>query len=86
MQVARSSPSQRWAKLDLLRPAALVFNPHAGRKVGMSTNTHGLDDVRAALQKEGVPFEVWQTEGPGHATVLAQRAVRRRRGGSGSQS
>jgi YegS/Rv2252/BmrU family lipid kinase len=75
MHVALSSPSERWAKLDLLQPAALVFNPHAGKKVGMSTNTHGLDNVRAALHQEGVPFELWQTEGPGHATVLAQRAV-----------
>src|SRR6516164_8328513 len=75
MQVAQSSPSQRWSKLDLVQPAALVFNPHAGKKVGMSTNTHGLDDVQAALRAEGIPFEPWQTEGPGHATALAQRAV-----------
>jgi diacylglycerol kinase family enzyme len=75
MQVARSSPSQRWAKLELRQPAALVFNPQAGMKVGMSTNTHGLDEVRVALQNEGVHFERWQTEAPGHATVLAQRAV-----------
>ena len=75
MHVALSSPSERWAKLDLLQPAALVFNPHAGKKVGMSTNTHGLDDVQAALRAEGIPFEPWQTEGPGHATALAQRAV-----------
>jgi YegS/Rv2252/BmrU family lipid kinase len=58
-----------------LQPAALVFNPHAGQKVGMTTNTQGLADVQAALHAEGIPFEVWQTEGPGHATALAQRAV-----------
>jgi YegS/Rv2252/BmrU family lipid kinase len=76
MQVAQLSPSERWGTLDLLQPAALVFNPHAGKKIGMSTNTHGLDDVRTALNAEGIPFELWQTEGPGHATALAQRAVR----------
>jgi YegS/Rv2252/BmrU family lipid kinase len=76
MQVEQTSPSTRWGKLDLLQPAALVFNPHAGKKVGMSTNTHGLDEVQAALHAEGIPFELWQTEGPGHATELAQRAVR----------
>jgi YegS/Rv2252/BmrU family lipid kinase len=75
MQVAQSSPSQRWGQLDLRQPAALVFNPHAGKKVGMSTNPHSLDNVLAALRAEGIPFELWQTEGPGHATVLAQRAV-----------
>jgi YegS/Rv2252/BmrU family lipid kinase len=53
----------------------LVFNPHAGKKVGMSTNTHGLEDVQAALHAEGIRFELWQTEGPGHATELARRAV-----------
>jgi YegS/Rv2252/BmrU family lipid kinase len=41
----------------------------------MTTNTHGLADVQAALRTEGIPFESWQTEGPGHATALAQRAV-----------
>jgi YegS/Rv2252/BmrU family lipid kinase len=61
--------------LDLRQPTVLVFNPHAGKKVGMTTNIHGLDDVQAALRAEGIPFELWQTEGPGHATALAQRAV-----------
>jgi YegS/Rv2252/BmrU family lipid kinase len=75
MQVAQTSTSTRWGKLDLRQPAALVFNPHAGKKVGVSTNTHGLDDVQAALHAEGIAFELWQTEGPGHATALAQRAV-----------
>jgi YegS/Rv2252/BmrU family lipid kinase len=31
--------------------------------------------VQAALRAEGIPFDLWQTEGPGHATALAQRAV-----------
>jgi YegS/Rv2252/BmrU family lipid kinase len=74
-RVAQPDKLERWGKVDLLHPAALVFNPHAGKKVGMTTNTHGLDEVQAALRAEGIPFESWQTEGPGHATALAQRAV-----------
>jgi YegS/Rv2252/BmrU family lipid kinase len=74
-QVAQPTTLARWGRLDLLQPAALVFNPHAGQKVGMTTNPHGLDQVQAALHAEGIPFDLWQTEGPGHATTLAQRAV-----------
>jgi diacylglycerol kinase family enzyme len=41
----------------------------------MTTNTHGVDEVQSALRAEGIRFELWQTEGPGHATTLAHRAV-----------
>ena len=42
----------RWGTCDirgLRQPAALVLNPHAGRKLGLDTNTHGRDEVQAAL-------------------------------------
>jgi hypothetical protein len=41
----------------------------------MTTNTRGLDDVQSALRAEGITFDTWQTEGPGYATTLAQRAT-----------
>ncbi len=59
----------------LRRPAALVFNPNAGHKLGISTNSNGADEVRAALRAEGVSFDAWPTEHAGHATDLARRAV-----------
>ena len=51
---ALSAPaaSGRWGTCDirgLRQPAALVLNPHAGRKLGLDTNTHGRDEVQAAL-------------------------------------
>jgi len=75
LQIKRAAATERWGTLDLRQPAALIFNPHAGQKVGMTTNTRGLDDVQSALRAEGVRFNTWQTEGPGHATTLAQRAA-----------
>jgi diacylglycerol kinase (ATP) len=53
----------------------LMFNPHAGRKLGLATNTNGRDEVQAALRDEGIPFDLWATERPGHATELARRAA-----------
>jgi diacylglycerol kinase (ATP) len=81
---ALSAPaaSGRWGTCDtrgLRQPAALVFNPHAGRKLGLDTNAHGRDEVQAALRAEGIPFDLWETERPGHATDLARRAVTERR-------
>jgi diacylglycerol kinase (ATP) len=56
-------------------PAALIFNPHAGQKLGVETNAGGGDDVEAALHAEGIQFEPWPTEHAGHATELARQAV-----------
>jgi diacylglycerol kinase (ATP) len=70
--------AQRWGHLDvhaLAQPAALIFNPHAGQKLGLDTNRATADDVQTALRSEQIPFEAWNTEYPGHATELAQRAV-----------
>src|SRR5262245_42212592 len=55
--------------------AVLVGNPTAGRKLGVSTNAMAVDGALAALRAEGLQPDVWLTEGPGHATELARRAV-----------
>ena len=74
--------SSRWLRplgtLDVAtlgQPAALIFNPNAGQKFGLPTNRGGLDELSAALRAVDVPFDPWPTEGMGHATVLARRAV-----------
>ncbi|HZR97507.1 MAG TPA: diacylglycerol kinase family protein [Chloroflexota bacterium] len=56
-------------------PATLIFNPNAGQKLGLSTNTSGPDDVQAALRDAGVAFDPRPTEYAGHATELARAAV-----------
>jgi len=75
-----SGPDQsaRWTHLDvraLRQPAALIFNPHAGQKLGIDTNAGSAEDVQAALRAEDVPFDAWPTQRAGHATELARRAV-----------
>jgi diacylglycerol kinase (ATP) len=70
--------AERWSQLDaraLRQPAALVFNPNAGQKLGIATNASGADEVQAALRSEGVAFDAWPTERAGHATELARQAV-----------
>ncbi len=61
-------------------PATLIFNPHAGYKLGISTNSAGPEQVMTALHQAGIPFEPRPTERPGHATELARQAVAERRG------
>jgi diacylglycerol kinase (ATP) len=73
-----NSQGTRWMQCDprrLRRPAALIFNPKAGQKLGLSTNVAGADEVQAALRGETIPFEPQPTERAGHATELARRAV-----------
>lgn len=75
--------AQRLGRLDLRaldRPPALVFNPHAGQKLGISTNAGGPDAAHAALEAAGVPFDPWPTRYAGHATELAREAVAEGRG------
>jgi diacylglycerol kinase (ATP) len=76
--MARAQHSERWGHIDpraLRRPAVLIFNPHAGQKLGIDTNAGSAADVQSALRTEGIPFEAWPTEHAGHATDLARRAV-----------
>jgi YegS/Rv2252/BmrU family lipid kinase len=53
----------------------LLFNPNAGHKLGLDTNSASADDVQAALRAEGIRFDPWPTERAGHATELARQAV-----------
>jgi diacylglycerol kinase (ATP) len=68
----------RWGHIDvrsLAKPAALIFNPHAGQKLGIATNAANAETVQAALREAQVPFDSWPTERAGHATELARRAI-----------
>lgn len=56
-------------------PAALIFNPHAGQKLGLETNPRGATDVQAALQSASIAFDAQPTRYAGHATELAREAV-----------
>ena len=72
-------PRTRYGQIDacsLDPPAVLIFNPNAGRKLGVSTNTEDADAAAAALTAVGIPFEPRPTEHAGHARVLAEEAVR----------
>jgi hypothetical protein len=76
--VNESQRAERWYGLDprhLRQPIVLVFNPNAGYKLGVDTNSSGADEVQEALRSEGLPFEAWPTEHVGHATDLARQAV-----------
>jgi len=59
----------------LAPPPALIFNPTAGQKLGLSTNAGGAEDAQRALRAAGVPFDPRPTEHAGHATELAGAAV-----------
>jgi hypothetical protein len=51
--VAGDERTERWGSIDarnLRQPAVLVFNPNAGRKLGVETNSGGADEVQAALR------------------------------------
>jgi diacylglycerol kinase family enzyme len=52
-------------------PALLIYNPRAGRWALASL----VDPMVAVLEERGEAIEVRATEGPGHATELARRAV-----------
>ncbi|HEX8966996.1 MAG TPA: YegS/Rv2252/BmrU family lipid kinase [Chloroflexota bacterium] len=76
---AVSQESSRLSRIDggaLDPPARVIVNPRAGNKLGVSTNAAGPDAVEAALAAAGVRFESRQTQAPGHASRLAQQAVR----------
>jgi len=53
----------------------LIVNPHAGHKLGLTTNLGTQAAVTAALEAAGLHFEVQETRWPGHATQLARQAV-----------
>jgi diacylglycerol kinase (ATP) len=53
----------------------LIVNPNSGRKIGLTTNSFGVDDARALFERHGIDADVLCTERPGHATDLARQAV-----------
>jgi YegS/Rv2252/BmrU family lipid kinase len=68
----------RWSRIDarkLRQPAALIFNPNAGHKLGVDTNSGGSNQVQEALRNEGITFSAHPTERAGHATDLARQAA-----------
>ena len=70
--------TERWSAIDpraLTAPAALIFNPHAGQKLGIDTNTSGPEEVQDALRAQNIEFDPQPTQSAGHATVLARQAV-----------
>jgi diacylglycerol kinase (ATP) len=75
---ATTDATPRWGQVDvraLAQPAALIFNPNAGHKLGIDTNAATAQDVQQALNAERIPFDDWPTQYAGHATELARRAV-----------
>ena len=78
MPIADPARTDRWSQLDVSKlegPAALIFNPNAGQKLGLSTNAGTPDDVQTALREARIAFDPWPTERVGHATELARKAA-----------
>ncbi len=75
----RPAPTRcRVEELDpgaLREPVALIYNPHAGQKLGVLTNSGTPEATQAALRAAGVPFDAIPTRYAGHATQLAREAV-----------
>src|SRR5689334_2651757 len=68
------------------RPALVIVNPRAGRKLSLSTigrviarlfrkTEDASDPIESALAQVGVPCEIVRTKRAGHATELARAAV-----------
>ena len=57
--------------------ALLIHNPNAGS--GGKARRRLLDQVRSILSRGGIEAELQETQGPGDATVMAQRATAERR-------
>ncbi|MDQ3706379.1 MAG: diacylglycerol kinase family lipid kinase [Chloroflexota bacterium] len=55
---------------------AVIINPAAGKKGGITTNTAGVDDVRRVLEANGIQADFLETQYPNHATELAQQALK----------
>src|SRR5215204_6021599 len=61
--------------LPLGTTVRVIINPTSGKKGGITTNASGPDEVRAALEQNGIEAEIRETEYAGHATKLAEQAV-----------
>jgi diacylglycerol kinase (ATP) len=57
-----------------IQNALLIHNPNAGN--GGNGRRRLIDQARQILASGGIQAELAETTGPGHATEIAQRAVR----------
>jgi YegS/Rv2252/BmrU family lipid kinase len=76
---ATAAPTRRLGHLDVLEldpPPRLIINPHAGKKLGLSTNLGTVGAVEQALNEAGLRVTIQPTHAPGDATELASAAVR----------
>jgi YegS/Rv2252/BmrU family lipid kinase len=76
---ATAAPTRRLGHLDVFEldpPPRLIVNPHAGKKLGLSTNAMTVEAVEQALTEAGVRVTVQPTTAPGDATEFASAAVR----------
>lgn len=53
----------------------VIINPVSGKKGGITTNAAGPEEVRLALEENGIQADIRETEYAGHATKLAEEAV-----------
>ena len=53
--------------------ALLIHNPNAGN--GGNARRRHIDEARKYLSQHGIEAELAETNGPGHATEIAQRAT-----------
>jgi diacylglycerol kinase (ATP) len=61
----------------LIQNAVLIHNPNAGN--GGNGRRRLIDQARQILASNGIEADLAETTGPGHATEIAQQAVRDRR-------
>jgi diacylglycerol kinase (ATP) len=61
----------------LIQNAVLIHNPNAGN--GGNGRRRLIDQARKFLASNGIEADLAETTGPGHATEIAQQAVRDRR-------
>lgn len=55
----------------------VIINPASGKKAGIiTTNSAGVEDVRAILEANGIEADIAETEYPNHATELAKEAIK----------
>ncbi len=72
-------PSTTHSSLDNIPPGTpvhVIVNPTSGKKGGFTVNAAGAQEVRVALEAAGIEAEICETEYEGHATLLAEEALR----------
>lgn len=60
-----------------VKPIKLIYNPNAGKKRNpVGGNPITAEDIKELFGKYQIPVDFFPTKGPGHATILAQEAVK----------